>query len=104
MNTLTSKRISLQGRIVAQAFALTAIVAVINPLVFRYYGLHFPSWLWAIGALFNFFLFLGWLSFRRWPRRKPDDWDPTTRRRFDAFVLLIGIALVLAAIFVAWPR
>jgi hypothetical protein len=104
MNTLTSKRIPLQGRIVAQAFALTAIVAVINPLVFRYYGLHLPPWLWAIGALFNFVLFVDWLSFRRWLRRKQDDWDPTTRRRFDAFVLLIGIALVLAAIFVTWPR
>jgi hypothetical protein len=92
-------------QLVLRALAMGVGVEAIVWILFHYhYDVRMPLWYWPGIAIFNFVLFVSLLSFIRWLHQKREEWSSSTKSWFGAIMLVVGVALLAAALYLAAPR
>jgi hypothetical protein len=101
---LTSIAVRVPSRVLIQALVLVTVMSLLNPLVFRHYGIPLSWRLQAAFAAVNFAVLVPLLWLRNWLDRKREAWDRSTARRFKIFMWVLALIFVALAIFVFFSR
>ena len=91
-------------QIVLRTLVLVAIIAVLDPLVFRYYGLPFSVPRQIAFAAINFVVLLPLVWFSAWLSKRRETWDTATSRRFKVLMLVLALLFLALAAFIFFHR
>jgi hypothetical protein len=100
---MPNKPLEPTRRVLLKSVVLVAVLAAVNPFLFRY-GLRLSLPSQSLYTVINFALFVSFLSFEEWLKRKREMWGSVTERRFKMIMLSLALVFFYLAIFLFFHR